>query len=25
MHDKREDGKNKDWSREKERLMKHKV
>ena len=25
MHGKREDGKNKDWSREKERLMKHKV
>jgi SsrA-binding protein len=25
LHDKRDDGKNKDWSREKERLMKHKV
>jgi len=25
MHDKREDGKNKDWAREKERLMKHKA
>ncbi|MGO2013245.1 MAG: SsrA-binding protein SmpB [Pseudoalteromonas sp.] len=25
MHDKREDGKSKDWSREKERLMKHKI
>ena len=25
LHDKREDGKDKDWSREKERLMKHKA